>query len=372
MSEASVPPVDDSYLNKVLESVVRVGLVLLLLYWCFSIVAPFITPVVWGVILAVAVFPAYRWLTAKLDGREKYAAAIFALLGIAVVLVPTMLFAGSLVESAEQVSELLEGDTIQVPPPPATVKDWPLIGEKVYGYWAEANRGLEPVLDQFAPQLREAAVWLLGATVGAGLAIGQSLLSIIIAAVLLISAPGAARAASRVSGRLAGSSGDHFTQMTAQTIRGVAVGIVGVAIIQASLVGVGLLVAGVPHAGVWSAVCLIFAILQLPPLIVVGPIIFYMFSQLSTPMAVAFMIWELAASMSDTFLKPILLARGVEVPMLVIFLGAIGGFMTSGFIGLFVGAVVLSLGYELVLDWLKDAEDAPEVGDEAEVEGVAG
>jgi predicted PurR-regulated permease PerM len=368
MSEASASPLDDSYLNKVMEAVVRVGLVLLLTFWCFSILRPFIIPVIWGAILAVAVFPAYRGLTAKLAGRGKPAAVIFVMLGLSVVLVPAMLFTGSLIETGQQLAQQEVIDSVHVPPPPVEVKDWPLVGGSLYELWSQASHSLEPLADKFAPQLRAAAIWLLGATVGTGLAIAQSLLSIIIAGVMLVGASGGEQAATTLSKRIVGASGDRLIQMTAQTIRSVAVGIVGVAIIQAGLIGVGMLAVGVPHAGVWSLLCLILAVLQLPPLLVVGPVIVYMFSQVSTPIAVIFMIWEAAASLSDTFLKPILLGRGVEVPMLVIFLGAIGGFMTSGFIGLFIGAVVLSLGYELARAWVNEQVDTPEAAAEGAAE----
>jgi predicted PurR-regulated permease PerM len=364
MSEASAQPVDDSYLNKVIEAVIRVGLVLLLLFWCFAILRPFIMPVVWGVILAVAVFPAYRWLTAKLAGREKLAAVIFVVLGLSVVLVPAVLFAGSLFESGQQIARQQDLDSIQVPAPPPEVKDWPLVGGSVYALWSQASQSLEPLVVKFAPQLRAAAMWFVGTIVGTGLAIAQSLLSIVIAGVMLVGASSGAQAATTVSARLAGASGERFTQMAARTIRSVAVGIVGVAFIQAGLIGVGMLAVGVPHAAVWSLLCLILAVLQLPPLLVVGPVIVYVFSYASTPIAVIFAIWEIAASMSDSFLKPILLARGVEVPMLVIFLGAIGGFMASGFIGLFIGAVVLSLGYELARAWIREQTDTAEAAAE--------
>jgi predicted PurR-regulated permease PerM len=196
--------------------------------------------------------------------------------------------------------------------------------------------------------------------VGTGLAIAQSLLSIVIAAAMLVGASGGAEMANRISTRLAGTSGDRIVRMTAQTIRSVAVGIVGVAIIQASLISVGFLAAGIPHAGVWSLLCLILAVLQITPSLVVIPVVFYVFSHASTPVAVAFLIWEIAASLSDNFLKPILLARGVEVPMLVIFMGAIGGFIMSGFVGLFIGAVILSLGYELATAWIRGEVESTE------------
>jgi predicted PurR-regulated permease PerM len=337
--------------------------VLLLLAWCFAIIRPFITPVVWGIILAVAVFPAFQWLVTRLGGRDKLAALIVSGVGLAIVIVPAVLFTGSLIDSGQQIAETTDLDAIHVPPPPPEVQDWPLIGKPVHELWAQANRNLDPLLVKFSPQLKEAALWLFGAGVGTGLAIAQSLLSIVIAGVMLAGASGGAAAATSISRRLVGANGEKFVVMASATVRSVAVGIVGVALIQSGLIGIGMLIVGVPHAAVWTLIALFLAVLQLPPTIIVLPVVIYMFSHLSTPVAVAFTIWEIFASVSDTFLKPILLARGVEVPMLVIFLGAIGGFMSSGFIGLFIGAVVLSLGYELSRDWLRDGA---EVGEGAE------
>jgi predicted PurR-regulated permease PerM len=358
MAETTPPQLDDSYLSKVIEAAVRVGLVLLLIAWCFSIIRPFITPVVWGIILAVAVFPAYQWLVGRLGGRDKLAALFISLIGLAIVIVPAVMFTGSLIESGQQIAKEVDLDAIAIPPPPSNVREWPVVGESLYDLWAQASRGIEPLLIKFAPQLKEAAVWLLGAGLGTGIAIAQSLLSIVIAGVMLSGSSSGAATAKSISTRLTGADGEHYVEMASSTVRSVAVGIVGVAIIQAGLVGLGMLVVGVPHAAVWTLIALFLAVVQLPPLIVVLPVAFYMFSHLSTPVAVAFLIWEVLASSSDSVLKPILLARGVEVPMLVIFLGAIGGFMSSGFIGLFIGAVVLSLGYELSFDWVHAKDEA--------------
>jgi predicted PurR-regulated permease PerM len=352
MSETVPPQTDDSYLSKVIEASIRVGLVLLLLIWCVTIIRPFITPVVWGIILAVAVHPAYLWLVGRLGGNTKLAALVVALVGLAIVIIPAGLFMGSLVDSGQQIAETMDLDEIKAPPPPAGVQDWPIVGERVHALWSQAHRNIEPLLVEFSPQLKDALLWLAGAGAGAGIAVLQSLLSIVIAGVMLASATGGAAMATSISRRLMGPGGDNFVQMASATVRSVAVGIVGVALIQAGLIGIGMLAVGVPHAAIWTIAALFLAILQLPPIVVVLPVVIFMFPHLSTPVAIIFTIWELVASGSDTFLKPILLARGVEVPMLVIFLGAIGGFMASGFIGLFIGAVVLSLGYELSRNWV--------------------
>jgi predicted PurR-regulated permease PerM len=185
--------------------------------------------------------------------------------------------------------------------------------------------------------------------------------SIIIAGVFLAHADGAQQAALRFFRRLAGERGVNFVELAAATVRSVAQGILGVAIIQAVLGGLGCLVAGVPGAGLWALLILLLAVVQLPPLLILGPIIVYVFSSSSTITAILFAIWSVLVSISDPFLKSLLLGRGVDVPMLIIFIGAIGGFITSGIIGLFVGAIVFTAGYKLFLRWLEeDTEPEPE------------
>jgi predicted PurR-regulated permease PerM len=183
--------------------------------------------------------------------------------------------------------------------------------------------------------------------------------SIVIAGVFLANADGANQAALTFFRRLAGERGANFVELAAATVRSVAQGILGVAIIQAVLGGLGCLVAGVPGAGLWALLILLLAVVQLPPLLILGPIIFYVFSSSSTITAILFAIWSVLVSISDPFLKSLLLGRGVDVPMLIIFIGAIGGFITSGIIGLFVGAIVFTAGYKLFLRWLTE-ETQPE------------
>jgi predicted PurR-regulated permease PerM len=176
--------------------------------------------------------------------------------------------------------------------------------------------------------------------------------SIIIAGVLLANSARNNQAARTLAERLAGERGTKIIELEAATVRSVAQGIIGVALIQSILAGLGCLVVGVPGAGFWALLVLILSIVQLPALLILGPIIIYVFSAYSTVTAVIFAIWSFPVGISDAFLKPLLMGRGVDVPMLVIFIGAIGGFMASGIIGLFVGAIILVLGYKLFLAWL--------------------
>ena len=242
----------------------------------------------------------------------------------------------------------------RIPPPPATVAEWPLVGGQVHAFWSTASRNLEAALGQAKPQLKAVANWILAGGASAGFGIVMFALSIVIAGVLLSYGERAADAARRVARRLAHERGDELVDLTRNTVQSVTRGILGVASIQAVLAGIGLLVAGVPAAGLWALLVLLAAVVQIPTLLILGPIIFYVFATSSTAMAVAFAIWSVAIGLSDNVLKPLLLGRGVDVPMLVIFIGVIGGFLLQGIIGLFVGAVLLSVGYTLFQVWLED------------------
>jgi predicted PurR-regulated permease PerM len=342
---------DDSF-ARWMETAIRFGIVLLMAALCLQILVPFVVPVAWGIIIAVALRPVHVWLGDALGGRARTSAGLLTVVLLVLVIAPAGFFAGSIVDSAGTLAKHLSAESFKFPPPPAAVRDWPLIGEPIYSFWSQAKANLGGTLKQFSSEIAAVGGWLLSTSAGTGLAILQFLVSIIVAGVLLASADAGQRVANAISIRVAGTEGEGYVEMAASTVRSVCVGIIGVAVIQAALISVGFLVAGVPHAGLWAALCLFLAILQLTPMLVVVPIVFYVFSTESTAVAVVFTIWELLAGASDNVLKPILLGRGAHVPMLVIFLGSIGGFISYGFIGLFVGAVVLSLGYELFMAWL--------------------
>jgi predicted PurR-regulated permease PerM len=349
-------PQEREFLNKATEATIRIALVALLAAWCFQIVRPFILPVVWGIIIATAIFPTYRWLGRLMGGRERLAAVFLTLIGLILLIVPSLLSAGSLIESASWLFEGLRDGSLEVPLPPERIAEWPLIGEKLHGFWTLAHGNLMEALQQLGPHLAPLAGGFLSAAAGVGLGILQFVISIIIAGVILASSTKGAEVAAAIATRLVDERGPEFVALSGATVRGVAQGILGVALIQSVLVGIGLFAAGVPHASLWTALCLVVAIIQLPPLLLLLPIIFYVFATSGTTTSVLFTIWSILASSSDTVLKPVLLARGLDLPMLVIFMGAIGGFMRAGFIGLFVGAVVLALGYKLFMAWLGESE----------------
>ncbi len=346
--------------QQAVEAAIRIGLVFLLAAWCFLIVEPFIIPIIWGMIIAVASYPMYGWMKNKLGGRGRLAATVFTLLALTLLITPTVMLVGTVADTTQTLSADLQDGSLTIPPPPASVREWPLVGEELSAFWRGASENLGATLTSIAPHLKEAAGVLISTAAGAGAGVLQFIISIIIAGVILANAVGFSGFLTALASRLTGERGEEFAMLATKTVRSVAQGVLGVALIQCLLAGVGLLAAGVPGAGLWALLVLLLAIVQLPPILILAPIILYVFSVSSTTVAVIFMIWSIAVSMSDAFLKPLLLGRGVEVPMLIILVGAIGGMIYSGIIGLFVGAVILALGYQLFKAWLQDERQTTE------------
>lgn len=335
-----------------IEVTLRLGLILLLLLWGFRIVSPFIDLLAWAAILAVALYPVCQWLSSKLGISEKTAAIVITALLTLLIVVPSFKFAASSVETAREVATEWQEGTLKVPAPTEKVKSWPLIGEKVYAVWLPASQDLEATAHKFHEQIKEAGSIALRAIASSGATILKFAFATIIAGVFMASAEAMTAFMTRLSRRLTGEKGDHYVQLATATVRSVAQGVLGIAVIQATASAIGLVVMGIPLAGLWAGLVLMCAVVQLPPLLVLGPLAAYAFSAYDTTSATLFAIFALVVSISDTFLKPLLLGRGVSVPMLVILLGAIGGMIVSGIIGLFVGAVVLALIYQLFIEWL--------------------
>jgi len=348
--------------NKAIETAVTLGLISFVLVWGFMILKPFIPLIIWGGVIAVACYTPVLKLQGSLGGNKKWAVILFALIGLSIVIVPTWLFAGSMIESTATLGKHVAEGTVHIPPPADDVKDWPLIGNKVYSVWSSAAADFTVFLQDNAEQVKSLGATLLSKAAGTGLDILQLVFSILIAAAFLSNADAFAAAMQRFFRRVAGEKGGSLLLLSVATIRSVAVGVLGIAFIQAALAGLGMIAVGVPAAGLWALLVLIVAIAQLPPWLILGPVIVYVFSVESSTVATIFMIWSLIVSFLDMVLKPIMLGRGVEAPMLVILLGAIGGLVMSGIIGLFTGAVVLAMGYKLFQAWLEAGEESNDIG----------
>ncbi len=327
-------------------------LVFFIIAWCLQLLLPFIGLITWGTVIAISVHTPFCALRERVG--NKLAAVLFALLGIASVIVPAWLFADSILTPIQSFTQSIEQGSFHIAPPGDNVKDWPLVGGRIYELWSSAAADMGAFLTAHSAQFKEAGKFAAGKAAGLGISILLFFASVLIAAGLLANDKTVTHGMRLLFTRLLGAvKAEESMTLTTATVRSVTMGVLGVAFIQAVLAGIGMVVVGVPGAGIWAILVLIVAIAQLPPWLVLGPVIFYVFSvEPNTTVATIFAVWSLVVSFGDMFLKPLLLGRGVDVPTLVILLGAIGGLITSGLLGLFVGAVVLAMGYKLLLFWL--------------------
>lgn len=348
---------DKAYLKRALEVTINIGLVVLLAVTCFLILRPFVPLISWGIIIAVAIYPAFLRLQRVLHGHGKSAAALCTIVFLAVLIIPAFLLTDSLLQAIQNVSVRLKQGGLVIPPPPQNVAAWPIVGPPLSGIWALASTDLSQAIRKVAPELKAAVPGLISASATLGLTVLQLFLSILVSGALLAKAEAAAKVAQALSNRLFGDKGPEYQQLIGQTIRSVTFGILGVALIQAALAAVGFLVVGLPAVGFWIVTFLFAAVLQAGALVLI-PAVIYVFAIASTTKAVIFLVWCIIVGLIDNILKPILLGRGSAVPIAVVFLGAIGGFMGMGVLGLFIGAIVLSVGYKLFLAWLGEGATA--------------
>ncbi len=351
---------DEQFVQNMLGSVLRIGVLLLIAFYSLQILSPFINLALWSIILAVALYPAHAKLAAQLGDRQKLSATIIVAVFLFVLVFPVTVMTESTVASARNLSSQLQTGELSIPPPRDKVASWPVIGETVYEVWSEAAENIEDTLNQFEPQIRQAGEWLLKAIGGAAGGILTIIVSIILSGFFLISAERGYAVARKIMTLLLGGRGAELTDLSIATIRSVAKGVLGVALIQTALAAIGLFAGGVPYAGILLVIFLLVAIVQIPTTIIILPLIVWMYSASSPLVATIFAIYMILVGLSDNVLKPMLLGRGVKIPALVILLGAIGGMIYAGVIGLFLGAVILALAYELILVWIdRVADEAP-------------
>jgi predicted PurR-regulated permease PerM len=326
---------------------------LLILVWCGMIIFPFVTPILWGIILAVTLYPLYHWLLKLLKGKKGLTSTIITLLLLAVLLVPSILLISKIVGEVKDLKTAITGHTLVVPPPNAKVAEWPLIGPRIYEGWQLLSTNLESAVKTYHAQITKLGENLLSSMKGVVSNMLMFTISIIIAGVLLSGSEKHGQSTLAFATRLVGDKGQEFNNVVIQTIRNVAKGIIGVAFIQFLLMGIVFVLAGIPFAGIWALLIFLLALVQLPGALVAIPMVIYLYSVREPLPATLWSIAILLFGLSDNVLKPLLMGKGAPVPMLVIFLGAIGGFVLSGFVGMFTGAIVLSLGYKLAGMWMK-------------------
>lgn len=336
-----------------IEAFIRVGLILLLAYYCYSILKPFLVPILWGVIIAVAIFPLFIVLRDRLG--NKLASVLYTLLALALLITPTVLVTESLIQTSTDIGQKYEAGELSIPPPGEQVKEWPVVGEKVFAVWNEASINIAETLRTYEKQVKELTEAAIGFVANAAGTILMSVLSVIISGLFIANANASYRFTCRLFSRLIDEkNGPVFADLSTATIRSVAQGVLGIALIQSALAAAGMMFMDIPAWGVWTLIILVLAIAQLPPWLILIPVSIYAYDHSGTTTASIYLVYNIVVSFLDGVLKPMMIGRGMSTPMPVILLGAIGGMIAAGIIGLFVGAIILALGYELFMAWLND------------------
>ena len=337
--------------NSIYDTSIRLILILAIIVWCLMIMFPFVNIILWSFILAIAFYSLHGKLAKKLGERPKLASFILVFSLLLVFIIPTWFLVSSLIEEVKELKVSYDNGTLRFPPPNDNVRSWPVIGEQVFNTWQSASANLEHTIIKHKDQLLEMSKKLADGIISAAGGVVQIVVSLIIAGVLL-AIGGISDAVRKFLRKLAGDSGDDFGDITVQTIRSVANGVIGEAFILALMNGVLFLLAGVPYAGLWALLVFVLAVLQIPVYIVTVPIMIYFFAEKETVSAILWTISLLLVSLSDNILTPLMLGKNAPVPMIVIFIGVVGGVVLSGFIGIFTGAIVMSLGYKMLIEWV--------------------
>jgi predicted PurR-regulated permease PerM len=336
-----------------IQLAIRLGLLAFLIYWTFVLIRPFVPILAWSIVLAVALYPVFNLLAKLLGGRPRLAAAILTVINLGIVIGPATWLGLSAVEGVKELAGHLAAGNLVVPSPSERVKDWPLIGPQLYELWNQASNNIRAALREVAPHLKPLAGIMLGLAGNAGVGTLKFLLSVALAGFLFPYGSQLVAAGRGFLYRIVPEQSEHFLELAGATIRAVSQGVIGIAIIQSLLAGLGFKLAGIPGAGLLAFAVMILAIVQLGAAIVLVPVIIWIWLDKDFTTALLLTVFLCIVGVLDNFLKPLVMGRGLTTPTLVIFVGVIGGTLAHGIVGLFIGPIILSVAWELTVAWIR-------------------
>jgi predicted PurR-regulated permease PerM len=337
-----------------IDVAIRVGLLALLAYWSLKVIGPFVTILLWSAILTVALYPVFNWL-ARLIGSKTLAAAMITVLSLMIVLGPVTWLGFAMVGGIELLVKGIDTGQLAIPMPPDAIKSWPLIGEKIFQLWSQAATNTEALLLQAAPYLKDFGGKLLSLSQGVAVGLLEFVGSIVIAGFLYSPGPRILDFMRIVLRRILGHESQEMLQLIGSTIRNVARGVVGIALLQALLAGIGFVVADIPAAGLFTFLALLLGIVQIGPSILIIPMVIWSWTKMDPTSALMFTTYMVPVSLADNVLRPVIMARGLSTPMPVILVGVIGGMIAYGISGLFVGPIVLAVLWALIQEWATES-----------------
>jgi predicted PurR-regulated permease PerM len=338
--------------DDVIQLAIRLGLLAFLIYWTFVLIRPFVPILAWSIVLAVALYPVFGVLSRLLGGRPKLAAAILTIINLGIVIGPATWLGLNAVEGLKDLAGNLNAGNLSVPSPPERVKDWPLIGPQLYELWNQASSNIRAALRDVAPHLKPLAGTMLALAGNAGVGTLKFLLSVALAGFLFPHGAQLVAAGRGFLFRIVPEQSEHFLDLAGATIRAVSQGVIGVAIIQSLLAGIGFKLAGIPSAGLLAFVVMLLTIVQIGAAVVLLPVIIWIWIDKDFTTALLLTLFLSGVGVLDNIVRPLVMGRGLTTPTLVIFIGVVGGTLAHGIVGLFIGPIILSLAWELTVAWI--------------------
>jgi predicted PurR-regulated permease PerM len=333
---------------------IRLGLLACVIYWSYILILPFVPILLWSAILAVALYPVFDALARLLGGRPIVSATLITILGLAVMIGPASWLVFGLVEGVRMVADQLGSGSVSVPAPNPAVKDWPLIGGTLFDLWQLASTNLAAALGKFSPYAKPVATTILSTLGGVGIEILKFLVAVIVTGFLFIPGPRLASSMRIFLSHVVPERSEEFVTLAGTTIRSVSRGIIGIAILQSFLAGIGFIVADIPGAGLFAFLILLLGVAQIGCAIILIPMIAWYWMTREPTAALLFTLYIVPVGFIDNALKPFVMGHGSRTPMVVIFIGVLGGTLAHGLIGLFIGPIVLAVGWELLAAWMRD------------------
>jgi predicted PurR-regulated permease PerM len=337
-------------------AVLSIGALIAASFW---IMRPFLVALVWATMIVVATWPVLLMLQRRLGGRRTLAIVVMTIAMLLVFVLPFWVAISTLAEYSDEVGTWTKSlQQVTIPPPPGFIDNIPVVGSKITAAWRDAaSEGWGSLIAKVQPYVVKVLQWLAAEAGTVGMLVVQIVLTIIITAVMYANGESAATGVRRFGLRLAGARGEQVIKLAGQAIRGVALGVVVTALVQSLLGGVGLAVAGVPFAGVLTVAMLMFCLAQIGPLVVLVPAVAWLYWTGDNVWGTVLLIWSGIVGTLDNFLRPFLIKKGADLPLLLIFSGVIGGLLSFGLLGIFVGPVVLAVTYKLLQSWVNEADD---------------
>jgi predicted PurR-regulated permease PerM len=343
-------------------AVLSIGALIAASFW---IMRPFLVALVWATMIVVATWPVMLSLQRRLWGRRTLAIVVMTIGMLMVFVLPFWVALSTLAEYSGQVGTWTKSlYDVTIPPPPGFIDGIPVVGAKVSAAWRDAaSEGWSALVARLQPYIVKFLQWLAAEAGSIGMVIVEVALTLVVTTVLYANGEAFASGVRRFGRRLAGARGEQSIKLAGQAIRGVALGVVVTALVQSLLGGLGLALAGVPFAGVLTVAMLMFCLAQIGPLVVLVPAVAWVYWTGDNVWGTVLLVWTGFVGTLDNFLRPYLIKKGADLPLLLIFTGVIGGLLSFGLLGIFVGPVVLAVTFTLLQAWVNEAEAASTTSD---------